>query len=347
MMSHRLTVQIVCCTLLALTCVVQKLVWFRIWKYTETKKEKQVEGKRTLYFCGWNPSGWEGHVFPEYGHKQELNWSVSTPTSGDLLIHSVHGPCKNGTERNFPGKILYATGEPDSIDLASETTYQLVISENLSKPHQMQLFPISRLLYMVYYDNGVRETILDPKLKAVSTKEHFLIYVANNCHPHRDKAFLQLSKIKPVHQGGKCPTKKYANVTKVDTLGKRDGFLYNFKAFKHYRFCLVLENTKMNGYVSEKIQMAFLGGCIPIYWGTLDVFKIFNAKSFIYYHVAQPELALERVRYLEANETAYKEVMAEPILANGMVTIEEYYSMNDTIGGGKLKQKIRDLLELK
>ena len=57
--------------------------------------------------------------------------------------------------------------------------------------------------------------------------------------------------------------------------------------------------------------MAFLGGCIPIYWGTLDVFKIFNAKSFIYYHVAQPELALERVRYLEANETAYKEVMSE------------------------------------
>lgn len=120
----------------------------------------------------------------------------------------------------------------------------------------------------------------------------------------------------------------------------------NFKGYHEYRFCLVMENTKMDGYVTEKILLAFLGGCIPIYWGSMDVYKMFNAKAFIYYDIEQPEGALERVHYLENNETAYKEVMSEPILANGSDTIEAYFSMSDSIGGGKLKSKIRDLMEL-
>jgi hypothetical protein len=33
--------------------------------------------------------------------------------------------------------------------------------------------------------------------------------------------------------------------------------------------------------VTEKITDAFMAGCIPIYWGDLDVVKDFNPRSFI------------------------------------------------------------------
>jgi hypothetical protein len=312
--------------------------------------------KKNLYFCGWNPNGWVSLVFPDYDNKQFWNEtfqpaSQPPPTSNDLLIHSIHGPkCREDANRWFPGKILYYTVEPVVNDHTdnNEKAYQLVISKKQMKPHHLQLYPISRVLFYEEYDDEVRQWILDPKKKPISTRKEFLIYTALNCEPFRDAAFLQLSKIKPVHQGSRCPCLKEsnANVIKVESLGPRKSFRYNYIEYRNYRFCLVMENTKMSGYVSEKMLLAFLGGCIPIYWGTLDVFKIFNAKSFIYYNINKPELAFERVRYLEGNETAYNEVMAEPILANGNVTIKKYFSMSDNIGGGKLKQKIRDLLEL-
>ena len=37
----------------------------------------------------------------------------------------------------------------------------------------------------------------------------------------------------------------------------------NKDAFRHYRFCLVLENHYLEGYITEKIMNAFGGGCIP------------------------------------------------------------------------------------
>ena len=66
---------------------------------------------------------------------------------------------------------------------------------------------------------------------------------------------------------------------------------------------------------------AFLGNTIPIYYGTTDVFKLFNKNAFIYYDIHDPQPALDRIRYLETNLAAYAEVVAQPILANGEQTL--------------------------
>lgn len=96
--------------------------------------------------------------------------------------------------------------------------------------------------------------------------------------------------------------------------------------------------------MTEKILNAFLGGCIPIYYGALDVFDIFNSEAFIYYDIENPEPALERVQFLEKNSTAYDHVMAQPILAHGNQTIQDYFSLSDDIGDGKLKNQIRSMI---
>lgn len=108
-----------------------------------------------------------------------------------------------------------------------------------------------------------------------------------------------------------------------------------------------MEHGLQEGYITEKILLAFFAGCIPIYWGPTSIFDMFSPDSFIYYNVSNPQPALDRIRFLESNKTAYFEMLnSTSILRNGTATIEKYFSFSDEIGGGKLKKRIRTFLEL-
>ena len=278
-------------------------------------------------------------VFPDF--KPKGRWtSSSNPTPNDILVYGMEGPCDlTNEETMFPGKILYHNGEPNYNIKTGDRSYQIGPATD-DGSHIMRVPYVSLVLFL-FFPEQQRQIILQQR--PMSTKEHFLIYVASNCQHFRDDAFLQLSKIAPpAHQGGKCPKFPDKNLTvKADFA---NNYRFNYNQFQHYRFCLVMENTKMDGYVSEKILFAFMGGCIPIYWGSHEVSKIFNEKAFIYYDIENPKLALDKVHYLEQNDTAYAQVMSEPILANA--SIETFFSLNDRVGGGKLKQRIRSLLGL-
>lgn len=108
----------------------------------------------------------------------------------------------------------------------------------------------------------------------------------------------------------------------------------------------VLSDKSFNflGYITERIFDAFLSGAIPIYYGSTEVFGIFNPKAFIYYDITYPDAALELISSLERNPDAYEKMINEPILANGQRTIEKYFSFEDTIGDGALKQRVRKKL---
>lgn len=105
-----------------------------------------------------------------------------------------------------------------------------------------------------------------------------------------------------------------------------------------------MENSKKDGYITEKMFNAFLSGAIPIWYGTKGIFEMFNQDAFIYYDIESPGLALSRVQSLESNRTAYEEMLREPILANGTATIEKWFSLGDEIGGGKMKNRVLALM---
>jgi hypothetical protein len=91
--------------------------------------------------------------------------------------------------------------------------------------------------------------------------------------------------------------------------------------------------------------MRFWSGSVPIYYGTRDVFRIFNPKAFVYYDIEDPKPALDLISYLERNETAYNDMLRnQPILKDGENTIQEYFSYSDEIGNGILKKKIRAMM---
>lgn len=118
----------------------------------------------------------------------------------------------------------------------------------------------------------------------------------------------------------------------------------NHVYFNRFRFALVMENKKASGYITEKILNAFLAGCIPIYYGTEEVFDLFNKDAFIYWNISDSTPSLEKIAYLENNITAYDEMTKQPVLAHGRATIEQHFSWSDQIGGGRLKWEIREML---
>lgn len=122
----------------------------------------------------------------------------------------------------------------------------------------------------------------------------------------------------------------------------------NFLQYAKYRYCLVMENKKFPGYITEKIILAFLGGCIPIYYGDTErTFDIFNNKSFLFYNAEEKDSAskvLKRVSELEANPDEYDKMLKEPILLHGNATVEKYLSGLKEFGEGRLRFLMRRFL---
>ena len=72
-------------------------------------------------------------------------------------------------------------------------------------------------------------------------------------------------------------------ISKVDLYGSAVTGLHTYKldACKHYRFQVVVENSKYEHYFTEKIIDCFLSGVIPIYWGTNKVNEHFDKNGII------------------------------------------------------------------
>jgi hypothetical protein len=78
---------------------------------------------------------------------------------------------------------------------------------------------------------------------------------------------------------------------------------------KRYRYCLVMENQRQNGYITEKLFDCLPSGAVPIYWGAQDI---------------QDYLGLEWV----------------PILK------DETYHLNDLIEDEKLYKTLKSMLRI-
>ena len=146
------------------------------------------------------------------------------------------------------------------------------------------------------------------------------------------------------HRGGKCwGTRRNASLVRR-TPWPQGKWNDNYKMYQHYRFCLVPDKLFRSGYVTEKIVLAFWGGCIPLYYGTDQVFDIFNRHAFIYFNFSDPQPALDQIVHLESNRTAYYNMLDQPILANGTETMKRYFVLqgNGLDTHGSLKHKIRE-----
>ena len=314
-----------------------------------------------LYQCGWGTyEHFATSVFSEYDPdiidllqmKEEILSNISS-LPDDITIYGRYGPCPDSVkawlQTNYSGKILSLNGERPRVsqkwkelDITSENTFILGPDDTAK---QCMPFLYAAMVIMSTDLAEHQPFLFNHELKPRNDKTHFLVYAAKKPVAYRNRAFQSLSRLGTVHHVGRSK-----GVLPSDNITFREGFANqhwtrNAKLFSEYRFCLCMENINSEGYVTEKIVMAFLGGCIPVYYGSQNVFDVFNKNAFIYYNVENPEPALQQVVYLESNQTAYEEMLtSQPILANGEETIREYFSYRDDLGGGVLKQRIRSFV---
>ena len=179
----------------------------------------------------------------------------------------------------------------------------------------------------------------------------FMVYAHGNCVEIREVAAWRFSKVGEVHCCGKC-CGKALDGNRTNLIPRKAGGLRSWRSnvdlYRNYRFCLVMEHEMDHkSYLTEKLLMAFIAGCIPVFHGPADlVFDMFNPQAFVFYNISDPQPALNQVEALLHDENSYHQMLHQPIAAKGNSTLEEYFSFADDIGNGALKRKIRHKLGL-
>ena len=148
-------------------------------------------------------------------------------------------------------------------------------------------------LWMQYIDwfGADQERLVNPKTMPIDSfritedglkaKKKFCAFVVSNpTNNVRNEAFHSLNSYKHVDSAGRL----YNNVGGeifTNTAGGGGGELKKLEFLKDYKFCLTYENNRSDGYITEKLLAAKAAGCIPIYWGAMDVEKDFDEGSFL------------------------------------------------------------------
>ena len=257
--------------------------------------------------------------------------------AADCVISVYQGPIKT----KFPGRILYLDFEPfgplPPHLKAMKNVYYLgpLEADGVREMRVVQGAATVAVPYMMMHSPTAY--VASRQTRKIIGK-HFLIYVQRSCQPHREKAFAAIAASQKAaglelpHAGGNChggwPQ------TKVSLIGGRRpgslGFLDNADKFSNYRFIISMENSAKTGYLSEKLFVAFLSGAIPIYYGSQDVFKVFNKDAFIFWDVNNPTATVRQINYLESNRAAYDAMSALPFLKDGLETINKYFIYQGT-----------------
>ena len=66
------------------------------------------------------------------------------------------------------------------------------------------------------------------------------------------------------------------------TYPEKENIKYGFnwrdvdKVYENYKFCIVIENTREPEYISEKIFISLLCGCVPLYLGSTNIDEYFK-----------------------------------------------------------------------
>ena len=82
-----------------------------------------------------------------------------------------------------------------------------------------------------------------------------------------------------------------------------------------YKFIIAPENSLGDGYVTEKLFEAHLGGAIPIYWGAEMPPEptILNPRRILFFNGSNTEALLQLARSLVTNSSARAEFFSHPV----------------------------------
>ena len=301
--------------------------------------------KRKIYTCAVTWASKLSQTIFKVDDVHILTESSKT-VSSDILVNTYnyyknHKNCQN---LGFNGKKIVFDGEGANNKVMQNKQNAYYVGRSTKQPLFLgQVSCIYGAMSMFHGANRSPLIFLKPRK---NTGKNFLLYAQSNCIQYRQNAFdmivdlARANGLQDPHALGACAGKH----TELKIKHGTRQWHHNPHTMHNYRFTLAMENRVNAGYITEKIINAFLGGTIPIYYGTLDVLLIFNPKSFIFFDILNPTPALDQILWLEKNPHEYYKMLAQPILLDGNATLEKYFSLSDDIGGGKIRHEILNML---
>ena len=213
-----------------------------------------------------------------------------TPLAWDIVgtqdIVYVTSDCTSELSA-FVGKVIYFNGESNAaVSIRSRDRHFYIgpIGATVSDS-AMQFYGVAK--YLAFHTPLVTERTIERTTRVRGTS--FLIYAARNCVEHRERAFDRIVVNFGVGDAVGCYGKHPERRIPPGKFPGRGEFNSNHLAFQKYRFVLCMENRNATGYITEKILNAFLSGSVPVYYGTREVFDLFNRKAFIFYDINDPD----------------------------------------------------------
>lgn len=100
-------------------------------------------------------------------------------------------------------------------------------------------------------------------------------------------------------------------VPELDLFGRGHQFVPDKKdALQPYRFHLVLENSAIDHYWTEKLADSFLFHAYPIYWGAPNIEEYFPKDSLLRVDISNPEAAAQTIRKFVSRPLSNKRLAA-------------------------------------
>jgi len=247
------------------------------------------------FVAGSNPADWECIRIISGQRPVE----IAEFGNADLLFYSDFG------ERHwsFDGLKIYVTGENMLPDF-NECDLAFTPHESVSDPRSIRLPYYAQVLRGL--GSLIRPTGFDAR--ELLAREKFCSFVVSNPRgPERNKFFRRLNRAKHVDSAG-----RHFNNTGQRVRDKQSFLL-------DYRMNLAFENTRSEGYITEKLVEPLLAGCIPIYWGAPDVARDFNPGCMINVtDFADFDSAIEHILAVDANPEARLAILNAPVFRDNV-----------------------------
>lgn len=216
----------------------------------------------------------------------------SSSETPDILFYSR---CGLGEHYNYPNAVkIFYTGENDYPNF-NECDYAISFHD-LNMNGRALRYP----LYSLYDYSRPLPPISDQE---ASEREFCSVVMSNSafCDPLRISIINKVAEYKPVASGG-----SFRN-----NVG--GGVADKYEFINRFKFNLALENSLLDGYVTEKIADAFYARTVPIYWGGVAAKSDFNPEAFINVEdYATLDTFLEDLKDIDCNPSRYLAMLNAP-----------------------------------
>ena len=242
-------------------------------------------------------------------------YEVVQSETPDYVIFGEFGGENYGIEKKFDCVKLFLTIENrgpnfDNTDYAIGIHYIDKGDRYFRKPTETHQLTAIHSVYNVTQVKGID----------IKKKKFCAWVVSNGSGSARNLFYEKLSKYKTVDSGG-----RFKNNVGGPVRDKLE-FLSN------YKFSICFENSKTQGYISEKLSDSFEAGTIPIYYGDDTVLELLNNRSYI--HVRDEnefDEKIELIKKIDQNDTLYEEMIREKIVIDDSRYPKEVQKYKDFI----------------